>query len=257
MSKIIVVANQKGGVGKSTTVVHFAFHFASKGKVCLIDTDSQGNSSSTMKEAGYEVLTVGASDLYHDDQIQISEPKGNIGIIAADKMLSDVESYDLESIINPSIHLKKMEWADYIFIDTPPSLGRRLLGALVAADHVLCPIELTGYAMDGLKDLLATIEMVKDQFNPDLNFIGVLANKVHSTSKSQKNFMGMLIESFGETIIPQVIGNRVSVSDAVSKGKPVWGVNSKGGRTAGKEFKDAFVQIEERMKLVTRGNKDD
>lgn len=253
MAHIMVVANQKGGVGKSTTAVHSVFHFAGKGKVCIVDTDGQGNASSTMKESGCEVFEIGASALFDDKPLNIPEPEGNIGLIAADELLNDVESFDMEAILNPAKHLKSIEWADFIIIDTPPSLGRRLLGALIAADHVLSPIEPTGYATDGLNDLLGTIEMVKERFNPDLNFLGVLANKVHSTSKSQKEFMGMLIEGLGEAVIPQIIGNRVSVSDAVDSGRPSWDMMSRGGKTAGKEFKEAFAHIEKRMGLVDGG----
>ncbi len=252
MAHIMVVANQKGGVGKSTTAVHSVFHFAGKGKVCMVDTDGQGNASSTMKEAGCEVFEVGAGALFDEKPLNIPEPEGSIGVIAADELLNDVESFDMEAILNPAKHLKAIEWADFIIIDTPPSLGRRLLGALIAADHVLSPIEPTGYATDGLNDLLGTIEMVKERFNPDLNFLGVLANKVHSTSKSQKEFMGMLIEGLGEAVIPQIIGNRVSVSDAVDTGRPSWDMKSCGGKTAGKEFKEAFAHIEKRMGLVDR-----
>lgn len=253
MAHIMVVANQKGGVGKSTTAVHSVFHFAGKGKVCMVDTDGQGNASSTMKEAGCEVFEVGASALFDEKPLDIPEPEGNIGVIAADELLNDVESFEMEAILNPAKHLKAIEWADFIIIDTPPSLGRRLLGALIAADHVLSPIEPTGYATDGLNDLLGTIEMVKESFNPELNFLGVLANKVHSTSKSQKEFMGMLIEGLGEAVIPQMIGNRVSVSDAVDTGRPSWDMMSRGGKTAGKEFKEAFAHIEKRMGLEERG----
>jgi chromosome partitioning protein len=254
MAHIMVVANQKGGVGKSTTTVHSAFHFAGKGKVCMVDMDGQGNATSTMREADCHIYDVGASALFHDDSLNFPEPESNIAVIPADDLLNDIESLELEVILNPAKHLRSIEWADYIIIDTPPSLGRRLLGALVAADHVLSPIEPTGYATDGLEDLLTTINMVKERFNPDLNFLGVLANKVHATSKSQREFMGMLIEGLGSDVIPQMIGNRVSVSDAVDSGRPSWDMMSRGGKTAGQEFKKAFEHIEERMGLIEREN---
>lgn len=251
MAHILAVANQKGGVGKSTTVVHSVFNFGdgTKGKVLMVDVDSQGNSTSTMREAeGVEILEgIVASDLFDDKELVIPEPSGNIGVISADALLNDVESYEIESIVNPAKHLRAVQWADYIIIDTPPALGRRLLGALIAADHVLTPIEPTGYATDGLGDLLGTIEMVRERFNPELNFLGVLANKVHATSKSQKEFMTMLIESLGEKVIPQPIGARVSISDAVDSGRPTWALMSRGAKDAGKEFKEAFAHIEKRM----------
>ena len=248
MTHIIVVANQKGGVGKTTIVVHLAFHFMQKGKVCLVDLDSQGNAGGTFD--GEHESPIVASQLFGTDLLDIPEPDGQISVITADGELADVEGIDIEAIQNPSKHLQGIGWADFIIIDTPPALGRRLLSALIAADHVLAPIEPTGYAIDGLGDLLGTIEMVKDRFNPDLNFLGVLPNKVHAVSKNQKEFMRDLFEELEGAVIPQMLGNRVAVADAVDTGRPVWEIMSRGGKQSGKEFKAVFRHIEERMGLI-------
>jgi len=247
MTHIIVVANQKGGVGKTTIVVHLVFHFAKKGKVLLVDLDSQGNAAGTFDEA-HQSPTV-SSQLFDTEKLDIPEPPDQISVIAADDLLADVEGIDIEAIENPAEHLRAVEWADFIIIDTPPALGRRLLAALIAADHVLSPVEPTGYAIDGLGDLLGTIDMVKDRFNEDLNFLGVLANKVHPLSKNQKEFIRDLIEELGDAVIPQMLITRVSVGDAVDTGQPVWDMMSKGAKQSGKEFKAVFNIIEERMGL--------
>lgn len=247
MTHIIVVANQKGGVGKTTTVVHLAFHFSKKGKVLLVDLDSQGNAGGTFEEA-HQSPTV-SSQLFGTDKLDIPEPPDQISVIAADELLADVEGADIEDIENPAKHLKAVEWADFIIIDTPPALGHRLLSALIAADHVLAPVEPTGYAIDGLGDLLGTIEMVKDRFNENLNFLGVLPNKVHAVSKNQKEFIRDLIEELGDAVIPQMLFSRVSVGDAIDSGRPVWDIMSKGAKQSGKEFKKVFTIIEERMGL--------
>jgi chromosome partitioning protein len=91
------------------------------------------------------------------------------------------------------------------------------------------------------------LDAVRDRFNNDLRFLGVLPNKVHPTSRSQKQFMSDLFEELGENVIPQALCSRVAVSDAIDSGRPVWDVSSRGGKKAGAEFKSALKIIEKRM----------
>lgn len=249
MTDIIAVANQKGGVGKTTTVVNLAHHFVKKGRRVLVaDFDGQGNATSTLKD--FELVGIQAQNLFDSELINIPEPQGDLALISADFSLNDVEELPIECITHPRLNLERVTWADLIIIDTPPSLGRRLLGALVAADFVLTPMDLSLYAVDGIGQLLETIEMVKAKFNPDLQFLGVLPNKVNTRSQVQRKTLVELYSSLGSNIIPHSVGNRASIQDAIDMGKPVSSIKTGAGRVAAQEFDNVFSVLEDRINNV-------
>ena len=185
MGKVIAFANQKGGVGKSTLTVQAAFYLRKhrKKKVLVIDIDSQGNttesltqgqpytatSSAALFEPNLEELGIFDDTPYGVDLIG-SEPNSNEGY--------DIESRELDVIRNPAANIQALKDAyDYILVDCPPSLGRKLLGGLVMADYVICPIKLSGYAVGGVSGMVNTIRAVQQNFNPGLKFLGVVVNE--------------------------------------------------------------------------------
>ena len=245
-TNIIVVANQKGGVGKTTVVVNMAHYYHSQGKkVLVVDLDGQGNASSTI---GIELsIGVESKNLFSTKKLEFNEPKKGIGLISADFSLNDVEELDLEAVTNPREHLKSIEWADIIIIDTPPSIGKRLLGAIIASDYILAPMDLSRFAEDGIGQLMETIDIVQKNFNPDLQFLGVLANKVNTRSSKQKETLAGLFESLGSNIISQVVANRASIGDSIDNGEPISSIKTGAGRKGAEEFRLAFECIEQKI----------
>lgn len=249
MSKVLVVANQKGGVGKTTTVVQAAFQFAQQGlQVLVVDLDGQANASTAL--ADVETVSQTAAALFGDEVVEISVPKSGFGLIPASFSLNEVEEMDIHCIANPRRHLERATWPDLILIDTPPSLGRRLLGALCAADYVVTPMELSRFSIDGLEQLMTSIDMIRDRFNPGLEFIGVLPTKVNTRSSNQKATLASLYRELGENVIPQMVAFRAPVADAIDAGQPVAALGTGAARKAAMEYRQAVEHIGSRMGLL-------
>jgi chromosome partitioning protein len=246
VTHILVVANQKGGVGKTTTVIQAAYYFAGKGKkVLVVDLDGQANASTAL--GNQFALSVHADALFNSRQIECPIPQGNLAVIPASFSLNEVEELDISCITQPRIHLRQITWPDVILIDTPPSLGRRLLAALVAADFVLTPMELSKFSFDGLEQLIKSMDLIRERFNPGLAFLGILPTKVNTRSRSQKRTLAELYWELGEKIIPQMVAFRAPVADSVDAGQPVSAIATGAGRKAASEYKAALEHIEKRM----------
>lgn len=239
----IVVANQKGGVGKSTLAAHLVWRAKEVGhSVLAVDLDRQANFSET-----FEAMSLGvtAAQLFGDEPVQIDavEP-GCIGLIAADRSLADVESMDVSRAVDAGRKLRVLsDVADVCVIDTPPSLGRALITGLVAANTVISPLSLNQYAIQGIADLQKTIIAVKQKFNPVLTNLGVLANFINSRSHGQSVILERLREQIGEAILPCTLNTRVSIADAIDAKTPVWRQRGGGAWRAGREMKKAVDEI--------------
>jgi len=229
MGKIIIVANQKGGVGKTTTVVNVSAYIASEGyQTLVIDLDSQGNSCSGLginkeenKEGLYEAL-LGFKDV--KDLIKSTEIRNlyiipsNIHLSGAQVELVEMEKreYKLKEIIE-----KIKGNFKYIFIDSPPSLGLLTVNGLVAADSVIIPIQCEYYALEGLSQLLKTINIVKQRLNPKLKLEGVLLTMYDTRTNLSKQVVEEVIAYFKKKVYKTIIPRNVKLAEAPSYGKPI------------------------------------
>lgn len=251
--KILTVANQKGGVGKSTLCCHLAWSAIESGKrVLVVDMDGQMNTTFTLaKKEDKENFSLISSMLYQADlpSKDVFNTESGIDLIPADLATNDLEGLPLDTIMFPTQHLQQFaKDYDICIIDTPPSLGRRLLASLIASDFVFTPLELSEYALQGVESLLETIITVQKKFNSKLKPLGLLPNLFNSRSKSERETLAELKEQLGPMVLPFLMNNRVAVKDAVKAKQPVWR-HGKGqsGRKAGQEMKAVVEEVLKRV----------
>lgn len=255
--KVLVTANQKGGVGKTSTVVHLAFDFAERGKkVAVIDLDTQGNASFTLRPFATGLT---ASELWQDvpekrlNQCLPSVNEGQIYLVESDQKLADVEKLDRDTIIgNFKANMAGLaqQGFDVCLIDTAPTLSVALIGALVSADYVLSPIEMEVYAIQGIKQMLKTVEQVRRRMNSSLKFIGMLPSKVDGRNPRHKVHLQELQNAYPQMMIPVSIGLRTSIGDALASNVPVWKIRKTAARLATREMRALAEHVYARMELV-------
>ncbi len=239
MGKIIAIANQKGGVGKTTTAVNLSASLGvAEKKVLLVDADPQANASSGLgvrleerEDTIYEVL-IGEAKAK-----DIIRSVGLIDLLPSHPKLSGAE-IELVSQIAREHKLKTAlsEVAagyDFVIIDCPPSLGLITLNTLTAADSILIPIQCEYYALEGLSQLLGTIRMVQKHLNPDLRIEGVLLTMFDKRLRLASQVADEAISYFGEKVYDNIIPRNVRLSECPSFGMPVilYDVQSKGAKS--------------------------
>lgn len=241
MGRIIAIANQKGGVGKTTTTVNVAASLAAaEKKVLLIDSDPQGNSTSGM---GIDLKDITGStyDLFTGKHT-VQEIKKTtffpwLDVVPAGIDLVGVEVELIQMVSREQVLKKALGNArnnyDYIFIDCPPSLGLLTVNALTAADGVLIPVQCEYYALEGLTALMNTITLIKQDLNPDLVVEGVLLTMYDSRNNLADQVAQEVRKYFGNKVYTTVIHRNVALSEAPSHGKPVllYDIRSRGAQS--------------------------
>ena len=229
MGKIIAVANQKGGVGKTTTSVNLSAAFAEMGKkVLLIDCDPQGNATSGLgiEKDGLELSIYDA--LINDTPMEeiIIQTQFGLDVVPSvmDLAGAEVELVNLEDKqyrLKKTVELVKEKY-DYILIDCPPSLGHVTLNALTAADSVLLPLQREFYALEGLSQLLSTVQLVQEQLNEKLRIEGLVLTMYDSRTNLAEQVVEEVKTHFPDMVYATKIPRNVRLSEAPSFGKPIF-----------------------------------
>lgn len=226
MARVICFANQKGGVGKTSTCVNLCAAIKEKNReILLIDADPQGNATTGMgvdkhrSPTLYDVISGMASI---DDAI-VSTPYGdvlptNLNLSGASVEL--VDAPDREKVLKRAIEPVRDRY-EYIFIDCPPSLGLLTLNALVASDGVIIPVQCEYYAMEGLADLVTSMKLTKKRFNPDLQIEGILLTMYDRRLSFTSQVAAEIRKYFGSAVYSTVVPRNVRIAEAPSHGKPV------------------------------------
>jgi len=235
MGKIIAVANQKGGVGKTTSAVNLSAGLAQLGKkTLLVDIDPQGNATSgiginkaDIDQCIYNVLI---EDLTTQDVV-VSTDIPNLDAIPATIQLAGAE-IELVPTISREIRLKKalessVDHYDYIIIDCPPSLGLLTLNSLTAADSVIIPVQCEYYALEGLSQLLNTVRLVQKQLNRDLSIEGVLLTMLDARTNLGLQVIEEVKKYFQDKVYKTIIPRNVRLGEAPSHGKSIFNYDSK------------------------------
>ena len=249
MGKTIAIANQKGGVGKTTTSINLSASLAAKGKkVLVIDTDPQGNTTSgfgveknDLENTVYELMLSECSikECILNDVIDgVSIIPSNVNLAAAEIELIGVDRKEY-------ILKREVEWIkdnyDFIIIDCPPSLSMLTINAMTTADTVLVPIQCEYYALEGLSQLIHTINLVKERLNPDLDIEGVVFTMYDSRTNLSMQVVENVKSNLSQKVFQTLIPRNIRLAEAPSYGMPI---NAYDPKSAGAE---AYMQLAEEV----------
>ena len=259
MGKIVSIANQKGGVGKTTTAINLSTVLAKKNKkVLLIDADPQGNATSGFgigKDQQFSVYDVLIEDIEVENTLQGTKIKNldicpsNINLAGAEVQLVSAEAREFR--LKTKLDEIKDKY-DFIIIDCPPSLGLVTLNAFTASDSVLIPVQCEYYALEGLGQLMNTINLVRQHTNKSLQIEGALLTMYDSRTNLSNQVAREVIRYFDNKVYKNIIPRNVKLSEAPSYGMPItlYDPHSKGAKSYEKFAKEFLKKNEEEEKLA-------
>ena len=250
MQKIIAVVNQKGGVGKTTTTINVAAQIASSGKsVLLVDLDPQGNATSGLgivkdqPVTAYEVLCgdgqlAAAVQETNVAQLYVVPSNSNLAAAEIDLVGQEEREFALSKVLQAASY-------DYVFIDCPPSLGLLTVNALSAANYVLIPVQAEYYALEGLSQLLNTVQAVKQSTNPNLELLGIILTMYDKRTSLSEQVRDEVKKYFGDKLFKTVIPRNIRLAEAPSYGLTIfehdkWSKGARAYKALSKEITNAL-----------------
>lgn len=248
--KVLTVSNQKGGVGKTTTVIQLAQFYAYKYgvKVAVLDLDTQANASWSLEK---NIVTQVSRVLMQDCSSINLELKTNLSVFSADQFIANIDQLSIENLIkNFEIFKSKLiaNQVELLIIDTPPSLNKSLTMSLLVSDFVICPIELETYSLQGIQKLFSVISNLK-KYNSKLEVIGLLPSKVDNRNHLHRERLKAFKEQFNNLVLNIAITSRCGLQEALSNRQNIWDLKKASARRSSAEFSILAELVKSKMNL--------